>query len=256
MSRKQQLLQEEGFLIVREGVLSSQEVQRALEEISAIIHGRVPYAEKIMVQVEPAVQKGIREAPSREWAVRKLMSYVPHSPILTEIARHPKIAALLRELLAEDVKLLQDMAMLKPPQVGSPKTWHQDCAYFPIEPPRVLGFWIALDQATRENGCMEVIPGTHREPIPHETIVEDAFPDYGIPKDHPVFQRTAVAVELEPGDALVFDGLLVHGTGPNRSDRPRRALQLHYVNARCRYTGRNRPPELLQIIGRSYEGCV
>lgn len=256
MSSFRSLFEREGYAVV-EGVLSSEEIEAAFEEISAIIAGEVPYAERIFVEIEPAVRRGEQAAPSRELSVRKLMSYVPHSEVLTRIAEHENIKRLLRELLGEDVKLLQDMALLKPPFIGSRKTWHQDCAYFPIEPPHVVGFWIALDEATTENGCMWVRPRTHREPIPHEKIPEETFVDFGIPKNHPVFSQVEpIAIPLKPGDALVFHGLTAHGTEPNRSARRRRALQLHYMDARCRYTGVNEKPPFRQILGRSYEGCV
>jgi len=248
--------EQRGYVVV-EGILSSEEVSSALEELSSIIAGEAENAEKIFVEIEPAVRRGEQTAPSRELSVRKLMSYVPHSATLTRIAEHANIRRVLRELVGEDVKLLQDMALLKPPFIGSRKTWHQDCAYFPIEPPNVVGFWIALDEATTENGCMWVLPGTHREAIPHTKIPEETFEDFGIPKDHAVFRQVApVAVPLKPGDALVFHGLTVHGTEPNKSAKRRRALQLHYMDAHCRYTGVNEKPAFRQILGRSYAGCV
>jgi phytanoyl-CoA hydroxylase len=256
MTSLRSAFQKQGYVVV-EDVLSPDEVQAACEEISAIIAGDAPNSEHIMVEIEPAIRRGEQTASSRELSVRKLMSFVPHSDMLTRIAENANIKNVLRELLGDDVKLLQDMALLKPPFIGSRKTWHQDCAYFPVEPANVVGFWIALDAATTENGCMWVRPETHREAIPHAKIPEETFEDFGIPKDHAVLSDVApVAVPLDPGDALVFHGLTVHGTEPNVSPNRRRALQLHYMDARCRYTGANQKPAFRQILGRSYDGCV
>ena len=71
--------------------------------------------------------------------------------------------------------LMQEMALLKPPQIGGEKPWHQDAAYFRgSDPGLMFGVWIALDPATSENGCMEVVPGSHlagpAPHIPHEDI--------------------------------------------------------------------------------------
>jgi phytanoyl-CoA hydroxylase len=246
----------DGYAVV-ERLLSSGEVEACRDEISAIIAGTAENASRIMVQIEPAVQRQGVETASRELSVRKLMSYVPHSRVLTAVAEHPRIRELLAEVLGSDVKLLQDMALLKPPWIGSRKVWHQDCPYFPIEPPDVVGFWIALDHATAENGCMQVYPRTHRQALPHERVEGEDFADFGIPPGHPLLSEGApTAVPLASGDALLFHGMLVHGTEPNRSRQRRRALQLHYMSARCRYVGRNETPAFRQILGRSYEGCV
>ncbi len=67
-------------------------------------------------------------------------------------------------LIGSNIKLLQSMALLKPPHTGS-KAWHQDNAYFRLQPPDVVGVWVALDRATVANGCMHVVAGSHRDGI-------------------------------------------------------------------------------------------
>jgi len=96
----------EGFLVV-EGLLSPEEVNSARDEITAIIEGTLPDSEHIDVQVEPMVLSGEASTSSRELSVRKLMGYVPHSAVLTDLAEeHPRVREILRELLGADVKLL------------------------------------------------------------------------------------------------------------------------------------------------------
>jgi len=149
------------------------------------------------------------------------------------------------------------MALLKPPIIGSRKLWHQDCAYFPIDPPDVVGLWIALDTATPENSCMQVRPRTHGELIPHEMVPVENIEDFGVPPKHAALTSVKpISVPLSPGSALIFDGLLVHGTDPDLSQNRRRALQTHYISARFRFTGHNAKPAFRQVMGRSYEGCV
>jgi phytanoyl-CoA hydroxylase len=88
----------------------------------------------------------------------------------------------------------------------------------------VVGIWIALDPAELDNGCMHVIPGSHRGGgAPHYAVRDWQLCDSGVQVE------TDVAVPLEPGGALLFSGLLHHGTPPNFSVKRRRALQIHYA---------------------------
>jgi len=119
------------------------------------------------------------------------------------------------------------MALIKPPDGGSEKPWHQDKAYFDValDAP-VVGVWIALDEATAENGCMHVVPGSHRGgPVVHFDRRDWQICDTDVQVDEDVM------VPLAPGGALLFDGLVHHGTPPNRSEARRRALQFHYTAA-------------------------
>jgi phytanoyl-CoA hydroxylase len=103
-------------------------------------------------------------------------------------------------------------------------------AYFLLDPPDgVLGTWIALDEATAENGCMHVIPGSHREgPRPHYHDRDCQLPDEDVRVDRDVM------IPLAPGGVLFFHSLLHHGTPPNHSASRRRALQFHFASVHCR----------------------
>ena len=120
-------------------------------------------------------------------------------------------------------KMFQDMALIKPPG-GREKPWHQDKAYFNVavdEP--VVGLWIALDEVNVANGCMHMIPGSHREgPIIHFKRRDWQICDTQV-------RGEQVAVPLQPGGVLIFDGLIHHGTPHNPTDQRRRALQYHYA---------------------------
>ena len=126
--------------------------------------------------------------------------------------------------------LKADIALSKPPFIGSEKPWHQDNAYFNWLPLGLVGtVWIALDDATVENGCMHVLPGRHRlDALKHyHTIDCEILPDR--------FDRSAaVPVELPAGGAMWFSAMLPHQTPPNRSDQRRRALQFQFRGVETR----------------------
>ncbi|HZQ98148.1 MAG TPA: phytanoyl-CoA dioxygenase family protein, partial [Chloroflexota bacterium] len=130
------------------------------------------------------------------------------------------------------------------------KPWHQDTAYFDWTPlGGVIGVWIALDEATVENGCMQVIPGSHLDgPVPHFHVRDCQVADDRVRVDR------AHVVPLDPGGVLFFSGLIHHGTPPNLSGDRRRALQYHYAAVECRNMTIQEHAELFNE-GGAYAGC-
>jgi phytanoyl-CoA hydroxylase len=214
---------EEGYIVV-EDAFGPGEVERALDGLTYLMDGGDGHFRG--VQYEPAARDRVSDLPAEERraSVRKVFSFVDHDSRLRAISEHAGLHAALERLIGRPPVLFQDMALSKPPRMGSEKPWHQDCAYFNfhVDTP-VVGVWIALDEATYENGCMHVIPGSHRD----GPVVHFQRRDWQI-CDTDVAAGANVVVPLRPGGCLFFNGLVHHGTPPNRTDSPRRALQLHY----------------------------
>ncbi len=199
------LFNRDGYFIVKE-FLSCDEVEPIRQKITEIV-GRYPDVPDELVQIEPAVRRGTVKPGQLELGVRKLFRMTLHDALFRALAHHPRMVGIAVELLGPDVTLFQSMLLMKPPRFGGRKVWHQDNAYFRLEPNDVFGFWIALDDADVENGCMHVIPGSHREGIGEHGGVAD---DYGLsaaPRE-----RDAVACVMHTGDALVFHGETYHYT--------------------------------------------
>ncbi|HEY3078714.1 MAG TPA: phytanoyl-CoA dioxygenase family protein [Chloroflexota bacterium] len=239
----------EGYLAV-EGLLSAEEVEACTAALSDLLHGRVEG--KVGRQEEPYYREGkIDERVSDpELTVRKLWSFCKVEPRLERMAGHPRLVPLLDQLIEPGHRLVQDMALIKPPFHGSEKPWHQDTAYFDWTLlGGIIGVWIALDPATIDNGCMQVIPGSHLDgPTPHFHVRDCQMADDRVRVDR------AVVVPLQPGGALFFSGLLHHGTPPNLSGDRRRALQFHYAAAACRNMTIQEHAELFNE-GGAYAGC-
>lgn len=210
-----------GFLAVR-NLLTDREVRDVLDGLAAVARPPSP----ALVEFETWADPGADRDDLLD-GVRKLQNFCAHEPRLAALARHPEILAAAGRLLGAEPELIQDMALLKPPGGGREKPWHQDKAFFdiPLGTP-VIGVWIALDEATAENGCMHILPGTHAE----GPVLHFARRDFQI-CDTSVQTHRDTAVPLPPGGALLFDGLLHHGTPPNHTATRRRAVQLHYVPA-------------------------
>jgi phytanoyl-CoA hydroxylase len=133
-------------------------------------------------------------------------------------------------LLGPDPVLFQEMALVKPPFIGSEKPWHQDNAYFSYAPlDQIVGVWIALDDATVANGCMHVIPGGHKSGAFRHHHDSDCEIDKAL-----LEVDRAVPVPVPAGGAMFFYGMLPHQTPPNSSPGRRRALQFHFRGAQTR----------------------
>ena len=181
---------------------------------------------RFFFQVEPGYTPNPQDIDSIEPKVRKFCWFEQEAPIFQHIAlTHPRIIPLLEALLEESIEIYQSMALLKPANGGVEKPWHQDNAYFRVmDLDKMVGVWIALDEATAENGCMHVWPGGHRKgPLRHHHQGSDCE----ILEDR-MLEKDVVPVHLKPGGILIFHSSLPHMTPVNRTPYRRRALQFHY----------------------------
>lgn len=216
---------EHGYLMVRQA-FNPQETAGALQGLVDLIMGRRPDFDGLHFEAGAKDILPTLTPAERQDAVRKIWHFVEYDARLKALSHHPGLLAVVRTLLGDrPPQLFQDMALIKPPRLGREKPWHQDHAYFdfPLGTP-VVGVWIALDEATVENGCMQFIPGGHRA----GPKIHFQRRDWQI-CDTEMLGARSVAAPLPPGGLLLFDGLLPHGTPHNASAKRRRALQYHYA---------------------------
>jgi phytanoyl-CoA hydroxylase len=213
----------DGYIVI-ENLLDESIVDRAIAAIDRLLDGSIEGFRAIQWEASARDKLPRMDLAQRRDAVRKVFKYVDFQPDLRDIVYAPTILGLARDLLGDEPGLYMDQALLKPPGIGREKPWHQDKAFFDIPGSApVVGLWIALDEAVPENGCMHIIPGSHKDgPSLHFTRRDFQICDSDIVRDR------IVAVPLKPGSCLVFDGLLHHGTPANRGGKRRWALQIHY----------------------------
>ncbi|HEX3497891.1 MAG TPA: phytanoyl-CoA dioxygenase family protein, partial [Stellaceae bacterium] len=243
----------DGYVILR-GLLSERAVEVCRQALSDLASGRI-VARETQLMFEPGTVPERIAAGERELYIRKYMDYVEDAPDLKAAAMNRRLHRALDQLLGQGRVLFQEMALVKPPRIGGDKPWHQDAAYFRISDPALIaGVWIALDPALRQNGCMEVVPGSHLGgAVPH--VHENDFNRCRIVEGH-LRAEERVALEMQPGDALVFSALLHHYTAPNRSDLRRRAIQFHYHQIGAVWGGVEEHRILYHFADGSYAGCT
>jgi Phytanoyl-CoA dioxygenase (PhyH) len=141
-----------------------------------------------------------------------------------ELCSHPAIVDRISCLLGSDLILWRSNFFTKTPH-DKEVPWHQDINYWPIEPQVNISAWLAIDSATKENSCMQVIPGSHKKTLQHIPGAEHhAFPEQTDPR---AFETDkAVDLELQPGQFFLFTERLLHHSDAPRSDKPRTALAI------------------------------
>jgi len=166
---------------------------------------------------------------------RFLCIHYPHklSDLMLATMRHPAVVSALTRVIGENIKSMQSMLFIK--SEGKPgQAWHQDEMFIPTRDRSLAAAWLALDDATTENGCLWVLPGSHRAGVLYPNREHDdprydcTVESYGFPFD----EADAVPVEMKAGSVLVFNGYLLHKSLPNTGRHGyRRALVNHYMSA-------------------------
>jgi ectoine hydroxylase-related dioxygenase (phytanoyl-CoA dioxygenase family) len=150
-------------------------------------------------------------------------------PGFHDLLWHPAFTVPASQLLGGAVRFWHDQLFCKPAQHGGVVAWHQDYSYWTrTEPMAHLTCWIGLDDATRDNGCLHYVPGSHRwELLPITGLAGDmnAIQSVLTPEQKVKFQP--VAIELKKGEAAFHHPLMVHGSYENRTDRQRRATVIN-----------------------------
>lgn len=220
---------ENGYLVL-EGAVSEDEVEAMNRETVAICKG-----ERGEIRGVDFGQRNAGATSDEEIISRYLCVHFPHviSELMKQHLAHPGIVDVLTQVIGPDVKCMQSMLFVK--AAGKPgQAWHQDEDYIPTRDRSLTGAWIALDDANVENGCLWVIPGSHKAGVlypqyPHDDPRFDcALEAY----DFPYTAEDEVPVEVSRGSIVFFNGYLLHRSLPNRAKSGfRRVLVNHYMSA-------------------------
>ena len=167
--------------------------------------------------------------------VNKLVNF-ENDEILFKYTMESKLLGVVRELIGPDLFSIATNFFNKPPKVDGRHPLHQDLRYFSMRPAEsIIGTWTSISNATRESGCLSVIPGSHKRSLakhgsPNWKYINAGF--YGIANKP---EEDRIHLETKPGETVLFHPLLIHGSGKNQTDECRRALSSHYATASCQH---------------------
>jgi ectoine hydroxylase-related dioxygenase (phytanoyl-CoA dioxygenase family) len=154
-----------------------------------------------------------------------------------EYARNPDILDMVEQLIGPDLALWNMSFFAKPAKNGKKTPWHQDGRYWPIRPLATCTVWIAVDDATTQNGCMRFIPGSHKaQRLMDHTQRDDSSLTLNQELNRDEYDETeAVDVVLKAGQISLHDIYLAHGSDINTSDQPRRGMTLRLMPTTSHY---------------------
>ena len=183
--------------------------------------------------------------PSQRWQVNSDTHFAFRW--VDELTRHPRVLDAVEQVLGPNILAWNSSWFVKMPGDKSFIGWHQDGAYWGLEPMEVLTAWIALGPVTPENGCMRVIPGSHtRTHLPQrDTFDQNSALTRGQEIAVAVDEARAVDLTLAPGQMSMHHLWIVHGSNANQSDLPRIGLAVRYVSTRVRQQDADDPFAML-----------
>ena len=186
---------------------------------------------RLRLERAAAAQPGISQR------VLKMKSHLVFG-CLDELVRLPAILDAVESLLGPDILVWTSSIFAKTAASPDYVSWHQDMAYWGLEPPEIVTAWVALTDSRPDNGCMRVVPGTHKHDIvPHsDTFAANNMLSRGQEVAVEVDEAAAVDIELSPGEMSFHHAKIVHGSHANASSRARIGFAIRYISPSVRQT--------------------
>lgn len=176
--------------------------------------------------------------------------YMTDDPFWVRLISDDRLLDIASVFVGNNLGLFASHYISKPPFSGKPVLWHQDAAYWPLEPMEVVTLWLAVDESKPENGCVRVIPGSHKESVHGLRTNTEVANVLGSETDVEVDESKAVDLVLAPGDVEVHHPNIMHGSNPNTSPNRRCGLTIRYIPTSTKITADEQPyPSAFHLRG-------
>lgn len=224
---QREFFEDQGYLVL-ENFMTTEEVATCEAEIERLHAFAGSLAEddpqRRNFQIEPYAEV---EEQAGKPLLRKIEETRKYSDIFRDLAAHPKLIDRVRTLLGDDLLLFRSTLMLKPALHGSVHAFHQDSAYWPMDPPSLVTVSIALNDSSPDNGCIQVIPESHKWGMQDWGLIAQDK-DKSLTEREDLDLSRLTSMPLQAGSALMFHSLVVHGSGANNSPHPRHTALYAY----------------------------
>lgn len=231
-----QFYEKNGFFVVK-GLVGKEDLLKYRNRFNDICDGKVSTPFMTVMKDITLVKQG---KGRKETTVNKLQDF-QLDPVLSQYFHLPEILKYVECFTGPDIMAVHTMLINKPPDPGTKTSrhpMHQDLHYFPFRPAdKIVCSWTAMEKVNRANGCLVVLPGTHKG-----TLLHHEYPNWeggvnkfyhGIRDFDPNAPR--MHLEMEEGDTVFFHPILIHGSGTNSTTGFRKAISCHYASSHCQY---------------------
>lgn len=227
----------DGFIVVRK-LISSEDLDKYKKRFQRICAEKIKVPGMTVMKDVAIVKSEFLES---EKAITKIQDFCQDDELF-EYCCLPNVLEYVKSFTGPNVMAMHTMLINKPPDPGtltSRHPLHQDLYYFPFRPAdKIVCAWTAMERITKENGCLVVVPGSHKGQFHRH-----GYPDwekgvnkmyYGI-QDMDLSKIKLTSLEMEKGDTVFFHPILIHGSGANRTEGFRKAISCHYAASECEY---------------------
>ncbi|KAJ3665674.1 hypothetical protein Zmor_001160 [Zophobas morio] len=229
---QRQFYEDNGYIVIRNNV-SHAILDEVCQRFIDICDGKVDPG-FMTVMKDPSLKKTNVKG---EFLINKIQNFL-YDEVLFKYARDEAVTNVIASIVGPNVTAAHSMLINKPPNSdpgASLHPLHQDLHYFPFRPAeRIAASWTAMERVDENNGCLYVVPGSHKGELYQHTY-PDGFKNvlyHGIQNmDH----LPKVHVVMEKGDTVFFHPVLLHGSGPNRTQGFRKAISCHYADSNCHF---------------------
>lgn len=221
---------EENGYFIRFNVFTEEENDLLRQVADDIAIGKRPFPAKNINQ-NALVRDGKAEASGVN-AMHCIHHINKYSPEFLARTRDPRLTDPVVDLIGPNILGLNNLYIWKPPRIGLGFPWHQDRWYFNrnYKTEKTVGTWTAFDAADIDNGCLYVIPGSHKNEV-HEHVALEGAQQNEFKQALGARDEDGVAVEVQPGSVIFFNNKLLHKSTDNHSGRFRRCNVAHYISA-------------------------
>lgn len=226
-----------GFIVIK-NLISDKNLEKFRKRFQKICSEKIR-SPGMTVMKDVSIAKS--EFVEGEKAITKVQDFC-YDDELFEYCCLPEIVKYAKSIVGPNLMAMHTMLINKPPDTGlltSRHPLHQDLYYFPFRPAdKIVASWTAMENINKQNGCLVVIPGSHKT-----ELLEHGYPEweggvnkmyYGI-QNIDVEKLNLVHLIMDKGDTVFFHPLLIHGSGVNRTSGFRKAISCHYAASECEY---------------------
>lgn len=226
-----------GYLLVK-NLVPAEEIEKYRQRFLDICDRKVDVPGLLVMKDVTMVKQGI--TVTNEMVINKIQDFI-NDDVLWHYCKTPQVIRYVEDFIGPNIMGMHTMLINKPPDPGTKTSrhpMHQDLHYFPFRPSeRIVCAWTAMQKIDRTNGCLVVVPGSHKGELQPHT-----YPDWegGVNKMYHGIQdydpsQPRVHLEMEKGDCVFFHPVLIHGSGANRTEGCRKSISCHYAASECHF---------------------